>query len=538
MLIAAADSNRTGIEKQIRAFEAVLKPFDWIQLEGGESDSIRCFDWVPKTLELTDCNNLTRGNLVDNAESCKQLGFQRIHFGALAWIQHLQDVHQDVTHQNYRGAKKDSVKESFSRLSKILEVLLGTRLGRDDDRNATLFGRPFARAGLSDGQKVLLQFGIALHAQGGSLADTILLMDEPENHLHPAVLLDVVSRVQKLLTKGQLWIATHSLPLISQFEPESIWYMEEGRVSQTGTVPEKVLRGLLGSEERSLRLASFADASATYAAIRYSYQCLLPPGIANHEDEDPQLEQIQEALVERGKHRILDFGAGMGRLAVALTGAACPDDGGNETVWDYVAYDKYSTNHETCEKAICQLHGSAENRWFDNLHTLLDKRNQASFDVIVMCNVLHEIDPVDWSDLFCADSPLISLLDPEGYLLLVEDQRIPIGEKAHARGFLVLDTNEIRTLFSISEDDSFKIMDVREDGRLKAHLIPQPALSRVTDKSMVGALVFAYRRAKDAIKDLRSQEPTLQNGRLNSFWMQQLANCDMALSAFGKPRQI
>ncbi|MGT2505736.1 hypothetical protein [Cupriavidus basilensis] len=66
-------------------------------------------------------------------------------------------------------------------------------------------------------------------------------------------------------------------------------------------------------------------------------------------------------------------------------------------------------------------------------------------------------------------------LSDNGFLLIVEDQRIPVGEKAHKNGFLVLDTAHLRTLFSIKEADVaaglFTFHDARGDGRLKAHLI-------------------------------------------------------------------
>jgi predicted ATPase len=100
------------------------------------------------------------------------------------------------------------------------------------DANATVFGKPLTDSGLSDGQKVHIQFAVALHAQKGRLDNTVFIMVEPENHLHPSALIEF-----EVANNSQFWIATHSVPLLAYLahkEPMSIWYVEDGKVSNAG----------------------------------------------------------------------------------------------------------------------------------------------------------------------------------------------------------------------------------------------------------------------------------------------------------------
>jgi len=63
---------------------------------------------------------------------------------------------------------------------------------------------------LSEGQQVLFQLACMLHSQGSVLKNAIILMDEPENHLHPAALNDVIDKLRAIKGVEQIWIATCS----------------------------------------------------------------------------------------------------------------------------------------------------------------------------------------------------------------------------------------------------------------------------------------------------------------------------------------
>lgn len=148
-----------------------------------------------------------------------------------------------------------------------------------------------------------------------------------------------------------------------------------------------------------------------------------------------------------------------------------------------------------------------------------------------MCNVLHEISPNEWIKLFKMDGIITSIIAPNGYILIVEDYFMNIGEKPHKDGFAVLDTREIMLLFCISEKEKSEvIIDSRKDGRLKAHLIPKKFISRISHKSLLETLKSLQIRAKLEIEKIRKiKSPNYLDGKRHAFWIQQLANTVLIL---------
>lgn len=147
-----------------------------------------------------------------------------------------------------------------------------------------------------------------------------------------------------------------------------------------------------------------------------------------------------------------------------------------------------------------------------------------------MCNVLHEIEPADWLPLFGSEGAIRWLLRPDGFLLIVEDTEMRIGEKAHQKGFIVLDTADIKTLFDVPEKQpGFAVDDARNDGRLKAHLIPASCLQNTSADTLSNTLKQSAHLAKVEIKKLRQNEPSYREGRKHAFYVQQFANAELAL---------
>ncbi|NKI72519.1 hypothetical protein GN109_24150 [Collimonas pratensis] len=147
---------------------------------------------------------------------------------------------------------------------------------------------------------------------------------------------------------------------------------------------------------------------------------------------------------------------------------------------------------------------------------------------------MHEIPPSAWLPIFSKNSLIQRALKDDGHLLLVEDQRIPVGEKAHEHGFLVLDTAQLKTLFCITEADIHSKLfvpdDCREDGRLKAHLIAKSLLARITPASRTNAIEQLRVEAMHQIQNIRKQAATYANGQIHGFWTQQLANAYLYLT--------
>jgi ABC-type cobalamin/Fe3+-siderophores transport system ATPase subunit len=535
-------NNTDQISQKRRQFEDFSKTLDnfkniinWSIIKtDGDYDNYTTISFVPKKIEIKDSSDTGRKSLDNLAKSALNIGLDHISESTYAYIQVLQDKKFNATHPEIKVSEEEKKKaiEEYSHMNEIVKIFLGCEIDRDLNGQATIFGFQLAKSNLSSGQKALLQYCVAIHAQEASLDDHILILDEPENHLHPSILIELIEKIKIHNKKGQIWIATHSIPLISHFDTQDIWYMEDGLISRDGKVTEKALKGLLGDEERIEKLKDFLDLPAFQTFCRYAYEALFPPKAINTDHKDPQTIQIHSAIKKyiqpNEKIKILDYGAGKGRIL-----NCCEEDKKifNEQV-DYYAFDKSYENKEECICSIKRLYDNPNERYFQNEKDLRSKHDEYSFDIVIMCNVLHEIDPNDWLEIFGSNGFITKTLKNPGILLLVEDHQLSHGEKAYQNGFIVLDTPELKKLFCISSTDAnFSYDDFQGNGRLKAHRIPQLYLQKVTNETRLEALEELVENAKREISDIRkSEQKDYKSGRLIGFWTLQLCNAILALS--------
>lgn len=501
-----------------------------------QSDSYSFVKFVPKSLNLLDCNQLSRQQILSRASTIDQVGVDRLPERVFAKIQVIQDKWFNATHQHSQVTELEKTKAiaDYEKLQEIIEIFLGTEITRTIDDQATLFGFPLGQSNLSDGQKILVQFCLAIYSQEKDLKDLILVMDEPENHLHPSIIIETIERIQKCVTNGQIWIATHSIPLLAHFDPSQIWFVENNEIKHAGKIPEKVLHSLLGNEDQVGKLQDFISLPSQLATSRYAFQSLFEPNSVMTGSSDSQSFQIRQDLLElskNGKIRILDYGAGKGRLISNMTDLDNDDQNKLIDIIDYIAYDEYPNDKTYCEESLAKAYGNSNKRYYNNFTTLFSDYDKESFDIVIMCNVLHEIDPKDWLTLFQSNGTISKCLKESGVLLLVEDQQIPVGEKAYQKGFLVLDTPQLKDLFKITEkDNDFGFSDLRGDGRLKAHKIPRRLLNQIDETSRIEAIKSMSDTAKSEILKIRGAEKNYKNGTLHGFWTQQFANAQLNLA--------
>jgi ATPase subunit of ABC transporter with duplicated ATPase domains len=247
---------RTQLEKQLADLQTRMTAKEGVVLS--EAGTAVIVPFVPNKLELSDPNAMSKQNLLQASKSVEAPGVGHLPGGSFARIQTFQDRKWEATHPS-RTISEDEISTTladYERLEQLIQRFLNSPITRSIDGEAQLFGLPLGKTALSDGQKVVLQLCIAIHAQGANLNNLIIFMDEPENHLHPAALLDLVTAVQERVGNGQLWIATHSIPLLAEVDPSAIWWMEDNSISKAGNRPEQVLTGLLGDEVRRERLAT------------------------------------------------------------------------------------------------------------------------------------------------------------------------------------------------------------------------------------------------------------------------------------------
>lgn len=510
--------------------------------------------FVPKETALHSPEELTSSRIRNSSTEFRNLGMGDAKIKAPAYIKHVLQTafNAKVPDSHINESNREEARKNGEELSEILKKILGDSSDPHYtlDSQISIFGRTDYADTLSDGQKILLQMGAALHAQGVKLNEALLFLDEPENHLHPAALIEVVSKLENALTDGQIWIATHSVPLIAHLaydDPACLWFVHEGEIKHAGRKPELVLEGLLGKEDGTERLRQFTQLPMQLAANRFLAECLLPPGTVGPDAADPQTNQIRKIIKDLAEKkggkplRVLDYGAGQGRLLSAFqtAGVSCVD-------WlDYFAFDAYPDDKERCQATIAQAYSgkTTQNRYFNSMSSLSTECDAGSFDLIVMCNVLHEIDPDEWLDCLGKNSVLKKLLINDGFLLIVEDYGMPTGENAHRHGFILLNEAELKCLFEIKEKDHIDLKylksDARNDdpkkmGRLKAHLIRAELLSRISDESRLNAITELKRNSERTIKQLRLENPDSKKGQIYALAAQLYANASIWLAGRGK----
>lgn len=450
---------------------------------------------------------------------------------ALLVLQKVANEFLDATHPNIEmdEGTQTGAQNRYEQLNDVLFDLLGTRLTCRAYGDATLFGRSLDDLHLSQGQTRIVQFVAALFEESPIEAPTLIIMDEPENHLHPRALIAVLDAIQRRFTNGQFWIATHSIALLAQLDSDAIWYMENGVVEFSGTRPLRVLQGLLGSEQGIERLSSFLSRPAQLALERFAVECIHPPGVVDSASDDPQLNQICRVLCERARERpltVLDYGAGVGRLATALAVLPKKPDA---FPFSYYALESTQERRSACVAATRLLHEDADARVLRRLSDAVTLFEHTPVDVVVMCNVLHEIPIRDWPKVL---RDLAGLLGPLGAALIVEDLEIPHGELPNVQGFVLLDEAGVRALCGHPVDGMIttRCEDPAYRDRLVAHLITRDALCAVSVDTLRDALELCKKQAAHRIEEIRlSRQGTYKTGRLLALHLQHFASASLAL---------
>jgi hypothetical protein len=282
------------------------------------------------------------------------------------------------------------------------------------------------------------------------------------------------------------------------------------------------LRDWSVTEDEQSKLLRFVDLPHILAALQFAANCLMQPVVADHQYNDSQLRQIRELLTgsraKDSKLRILDFGAGRARLLGGLSEGR--ENVGSEL--DYVAFDPSTMHKDGRERQISDIYGSASARSYSELDQLFAEHAEGTFDAVVMCNVLHEIDPGNWMEVFGETGPVFRALGPSGKLLLVEDFRIPVGELPNPRGFFLLNTLHLQKLFGIAEQSELGLIqahDARGDGRLIAHVIPKHVLPRLSAETRREAIQCLQSTCESKLKEYRKgRDVSFKAGHMNALW--------------------
>jgi AAA domain, putative AbiEii toxin, Type IV TA system len=422
----------------------------------------------------------------------------------------------------------------------LLDELLDTTVEPEAVGNGRivplLFGKPFRREELSIGQHVLLCWAILLVRQTGYYQGKIVLLDEPEVYLHPDVCVRAIECLGNALgPHGQIWIATHSLPLIAWSGIESLYFVQDGTAAFAGTTPSKVWQSLLGGDVTRDALVSFLDGDAAAAVTRFASDCLLQPTVASARLDDPQPRQFVAFIAERlrrgPKVRVLEIGAGRGRLVHAIVEMLRGDTLCRADQLTYLAYEDPqfvdAERRAECERHLGALRELGVDAKYSDELSQLRARDVNRVDVVVLANTLHEIPVENWLKQF---KVIRGVSKPGASLLVIEDQEPRIGELPHPRGFLILEDNEWEAL--VDSEIQMRV-DEHTGRRLTAFEIPVESLKKAS-ATLTRALHLVRERSIREVTRLRAQ-PTHSHkaGRRHAFFAMLHLNATLALEVFG-----
>lgn len=400
---------------------------------------------------------------------------------------------------------------------------------------AVFFDRPVNGNELSPGQKYLLRMAVALYVNQEQ-PNLILLLDEPETHLHPNALIEFYEKLREKFPSSQIWVATHSIALIAHIEQNyeatsSIFFFENGGVHRLRSNSEPLIKGLVGGEKNWETYFHFLVRPDIFASNLFAIECLTSPGVVpGKKTKDSQAGLIVSLLKDK---IVVDYGAGRGRLLSGIQEwLAEQNENVVDVVREYRAFDiKKSNGEDNSHKAECkqamQAYGLDPLLYFDDIAKLQEYEKA---DYVFLVNVLHEIKPIDaqgrdWGKTF---EIIKTLLKDEGKLIIVEQQEITVGEKAYDNGFLVLTTTAAKELFGNKISCNFDAKQRNSSFTVPRNelAVDQDAICKCLEVIKMDSLV----RIQDIYNNPVQNQAAFKAGLSLAFWEHQYTSAVLNLN--------
>lgn len=504
-----ASANRQGIENVSQILNAQIKTFGNRYLRRIKSSEIQ---ELQEVFEESSEKNLAFEDLI-NAVSEKQ--YNELKLLKSSGLDFLFSLPHNLSYDQYQAiANNTNFEDSqsykrFSSLKKIFETLLKKELtweknnqggtANRDGKNVTfkgtwkIDGREFIYKELSEGEKLLFAYTLVLFLTDQNpdldIRESILLIDEPELHLHPDSEIDLIDGLRDLVgERGQIIFATHSINILSHLNYDEIFTVKKGQISHPSqsTIGESLVE-LLSLEERVNKLSDFLSSISTWTFVNFMAECFTNPEvIESSNNDDPQIVAFKNAVINNGTNSniMLDFGAGKGRLFEQLR-----DD-----------YDFFKTVKYFALEPDESLHSYLRELGVNDVYNSHKVLPENSFDFVLLCNVLHEIPIFEWEKTL---NTIISSLRETGFLIIIEAKVLTKGEKIGKEGFLLLDREEIQTLFSLEELPAEIIVDNRNH-LISSSVISKSRLNPISKKNIKKALIELEKNSIQKLIDLRN----------------------------------
>jgi predicted ATPase len=312
---------------------------------------------------------------------------------------------------------------------------------RPDDSTFSL-RVPFAT--LSDGELNALLFLYDLVNQTTRKHTPVLfLIDEIENHLHPALVIRFMAAIQRLLPPFAMLLATtHSPQVIASVPPRSRVLMMHSaevassksrnqlRVSSDDAGASRLLYELYGAESGTAANGFLQDLTAATAGevLAYAQANLMDAhAFAGSAPADPQRTFLAGLIHSRNATkdslRILDVGAGQGRLICGLRTDL------DASVCLPIQLDCVEPSPKYREiLAGLAVGNQGAVRIGTVFSSASDIPHDKAYDLVLLHNVVHEIAPASLHETL---DVILARLSEGGIISVLEQAVLPQGEKRY-----------------------------------------------------------------------------------------------------------
>lgn len=353
----------------------------------------------------------------------------------------------------------------------------------------------------------------------------ILIIDEPELHLHPRALVKMIQRLRKSKSVSELWIASHSLFLVPLFEFEEIVFLKQDTVHcRNSHLYNELYDSLVGLE--NINLFEFLKSIDNWQYYQFIAECFcLPEAVDKVSVHDEQFQKLAESIkhnMQGEAIQMLDYGAGKCRIWECMQ--LLPD---NDMVKDSVEYTAYEPYPEINMKKM-------DFRAYEKFEDIRTEKRK--FQVIVLMNVLHEIQIDQWYETF---ENIRSVLMDNGILIFLEVLSLTKGEQPYGdTGYLVLQDEQVKILFDASD-----IINVRMNAKEKSNcwILTKNQVNKVTENTIQKSIENLREKSYEALKiafdekikfahESEDKQKKQIAARKYAFLSQQYINAELTLS--------
>lgn len=433
--------------------------------------------------------------------------------------------------------------ERLEQINVFLDRHLGRMLDFDSDpeqcmmtcreQGRTAISVEKALKEMSPGERCILYFALGILCVQGDerMPDNyVILLDEPENHLHPKALRALIKDVKQektLPSNCRLMIASHSIFLVPMFQFEEIIHIQNGTLGHpSGKLYGNLYRSLVGSDSPDENdLQTFMTSLDQWGFANYIAECLAaePTVKDDSRETDPQFLKLKELLCpalwkrKEGEQpiRLLDYGGGGGRIAKCLDLYLKKQ---NCSLDKKLVYDIYDISPQRSKLP--------REPWMGEVYQNERGVPRDTYDFIVLYNVLHEVDVTEWSATL---SNIISMLKSTGILIFGERNVLTRGERPFGKsGYLVLELEELKYLFGERFVDE---IDVNVQGRdpTSCYVIRIQDKNLIPKENVKRAVKALKQRMDKEVRRYINREVSLPNSREYAFYCQGKINAEHAM---------